>query len=78
MNRRTWLKQAPAGAAPASLVGTACVLAGANDRIWKAIHLLHAGVIGEVYRARWIIAASREPIGFQKPEPPPFAVPEKT
>ena len=50
----------------------------ANDRIWKAIHLLHAGVIGEVYRARWIIAASREPIGFQKPEPPPFAVPEKT
>jgi len=72
------LEQVPAGAAPASLVGTAGAMAGGNDCIWKAIHLLHEGVIVEVYRARWIIAASREPIGFQKPEPPPFAVPEKT
>lgn len=37
----------------------------------KAVKLLHAGLIGDVYMARWIIAARREPIGFKKPEPPP-------
>jgi predicted dehydrogenase len=52
-----------------------CVQGGiqnrSNHRIRKAIKLLHEGVIGDVYMARWIIAARRDPIGFQQPEKPP-------
>jgi predicted dehydrogenase len=52
-----------------------CVQGGtenrSNIRMQKAVKLLHEGVIGDVYMARWIIAAHREPIGFRQPEPPP-------
>jgi predicted dehydrogenase len=52
-----------------------CVQGGiqnrSNHRIRKAVNLLHEGVIGDVYLARWIIGAHRDPIGFQQPEKPP-------
>jgi predicted dehydrogenase len=52
-----------------------CVQGGTQNRSdirkLKAVKLLHAGLIGDVYMARWIIAARRDPIGFKQPEPPP-------
>jgi len=52
-----------------------CVQGGiqnrSNHRIRKAINLLHSGLIGDVYMARWIIAAFRDSIGFRQPEPVP-------
>ncbi len=37
----------------------------------KAIQLLHEGVIGDLYLARWTICVRRKSLGFLKPEPPP-------
>lgn len=53
-----------------------CVVQGgtqhrSNPRIQKAVRLLREGVIGQLYMARWIIAAHRPPIGFQPAEQPP-------
>ncbi|MGH9628260.1 MAG: Gfo/Idh/MocA family protein [Bryobacteraceae bacterium] len=42
-----------------------------NARIRKGIKLLHEGLIGDVYMARWLITGSRASIGFQQPEHPP-------
>lgn len=45
-----------------------------SARIRKAITLLHEGVVGDVYMARWLITGHRESIGFHSPEPPPAAL----
>ncbi|MDX1984639.1 MAG: Gfo/Idh/MocA family oxidoreductase [Bryobacteraceae bacterium] len=37
----------------------------------KAIQLIHDGVIGDVYLARWLLMNPRKPIGFKQPEAPP-------
>jgi predicted dehydrogenase len=42
-----------------------------NARIRKGIKLLHEGLIGDVYMARWLITGHRASIGFQSPESPP-------
>jgi predicted dehydrogenase len=42
-----------------------------NHRLRKAVRLLHDGVIGDVYMARWLITGQRASIGFQQPEDPP-------
>lgn len=42
-----------------------------NVRMRKGIRLLHEGVIGDVYMARWLITGTRASIGFQQPESPP-------
>jgi len=40
-------------------------------RIRKAIQLLHDGIIGDVYLARWLLIGFRGSIGFKQPSPPP-------
>ncbi len=40
-------------------------------RFRKAVQLLHEGVIGDIYLAKWFFPGGRDSIGFKPVEPPP-------
>ncbi len=40
-------------------------------RFRKAVEMLHAGSIGEIYQAKWFFPGGRDSIGFKPVEPPP-------
>jgi predicted dehydrogenase len=51
------------------------VQGGTQRRSWgrfrKAIELLHAGTIGDIYLAKWMFPGRRDSIGFKEPKEPP-------
>jgi predicted dehydrogenase len=52
------------------------IAAGCTQRRWwgrwrKAIEIIHAGDIGDVYQANFFFPGSRDSIGFKEPMPPP-------
>src|SRR5438445_2460579 len=52
------------------------IAAGGTQRRWwgrfrKAIELIHAGEIGDVYQANFFFPGNRDSIGFKEPKEPP-------
>jgi predicted dehydrogenase len=52
------------------------VAAGGTQRRWwgrwrKAVELMHAGVIGDIYQGNFFFPGSRDSIGFKEPKEPP-------
>jgi predicted dehydrogenase len=45
-----------------------------SPRFRRAISMLHSGVIGEIYMARWLFTGPRDSLGFKDAETPPASL----